>query len=207
MKLLNLIFLSSLFCFSTVLQANQCNQGKVTSVAGNATLERNGQVISLEKGLAVCKGDIFVTDAVSVVQLRLRDGSAISVGKDSEFKIVEYKIRKNKPNIALFELAKGAFRIVTGYMVKKPHQYEVKTAVATIGVRGTDFWGGYGLTEHGFDVLMLSGTGVYVTNNNNETVELDADGLGTTIVNDAAPSAPKKWGEPKVAKAVATITP
>ena len=76
-----------------------------------------------------------MTDAASVAQLKLRDGSVITIGKDSEFKIIEYKIYKNKPNVALFELAKGAFRIVTGYMVKKPHRYEVKTVDATIGVR------------------------------------------------------------------------
>jgi hypothetical protein len=207
MKLLNLIFLSVLLCFSTALQAKQCNQGKVTSVAGNATVERNGQVISLEIDSTVCIGDIYVTDAASVAQLKLRDGSLVTIGKDSQFKINEYKIYKNKPNVALFELAKGAFRIVTGYMVKKPHRYEVKTVDATIGVRGTDFWGGFGLTENGFDVLMLSGKGVYVTNNNAETVELDADGLGTTVIAGAVPSLPKKWGEAKVAKAVATITP
>lgn len=207
MKIFNIISLCVLFCFSSAVQAKQCNQGKVTSVAGNATVERNSQVIALEEGLLVCTGDIYVTDAASVVQLKLRDGSAITIGKESEFKIIEYKIYKNKPNIALFELAKGAFRVVTGYMVKKPHRYEVKTVDATIGVRGTDFWGGFGLTENGLDVIMLSGKGVYVTNNNAETVELDADGFGTTIIAGAAPSLPKKWGDAKVAKAVATITP
>jgi hypothetical protein len=207
MKLFNLILLSALLCFSGTIQAKQCNQGKVISVAGNATVERNAQVISLAENSLVCTGDIYVTDAASVVQLKLRDGSAVTIGKASEFKIVEYKIYKNKPNVALFELVKGAFRIVTGYMVKKPHRYEVKTVQAVIGVRGTDFWGGFGLTENGFDVLMLSGKGVYVTNNNDETVELDANGLGTTVINGAAPSAPKKWGDAKVEKAVATITP
>jgi hypothetical protein len=207
MKLFNIISLCVLFCFSSAIQAKQCNQGKVTSVAGNATVERNSQVITLEEGLLVCTGDIYVTDAASVAQLKLRDGSVITIGKESEFKIIEYKVYKNKPNIALFELVKGAFRVVTGYMVKKPHRYEIKTVDATIGVRGTDFWGGFGLTENGLDVIMLSGKGVYVTNNNAETVELDADGFGTTIIAGAAPSLPKKWGDAKVAKAVATITP
>ncbi len=207
MKSLNIIFLCVLLCFSSTIQAKQCNQGKVASIAGSATVERDGQVISLEVDSPVCIGDIYVTDATSVAQLKLRDGSVITVGKGSEFKIKEYKIYKNKPNVALFELAKGAFRIVTGYMVKKPHRYEVKTVDATIGVRGTDFWGGFGLTKNGLDVIMLSGKGVYVTNNNAETVELDADGFGTTIISGAAPSLPKKWGEEKVAKAVATITP
>jgi hypothetical protein len=207
MKLLNLIFLSASLCFSSAIQASQCNQGKVTSVVGDATVERNGQIIPLKQDSPVCTGDIVVTNAASVTQMKLRDGSLITVGKNSEFKIVEYKIYKNKPNVALFELAKGAFRIVTGYMVKKPHRYEVKTALAVLGVRGTDFWGGYGLTENGLDVIMLSGKGVYVTNNNAETVELEADGFGTTIIADTTPSLPKKWGDEKVAKAVATITP
>jgi hypothetical protein len=85
--------------------------------------------------------------------------------------------------------------------------YEVRTAVATIGVRGTDFWGGYGLTENGLDVLMLEGKGVYVQTEAG-TVELDKAGLGTTVVAGGAPSASKGLGRrQKVQRAVATITP
>ena len=107
----------------------------------------------------------------------------------------------------MFELAKGAFRAVTGFMTKRPHRFEVKTGLATIGVRGTDFWGGFGLTENGLDVVMLSGKGVYVTNNQGETVELSSSGLGTTVMAASAPTTPKKWDDEKVAKAVSTITP
>jgi hypothetical protein len=179
----------------------------VTSVSGSVTIERYGQVFDAGTDIVVCKGDKYITDSASIIQLTLRDGSVITVGKDSEFTFTEYKIYKDKPNLALFELAKGAFRAVTGFMTKRPHRYEVKTALATIGVRGTDFWGGFGLTENGLDVVMLSGKGVYVTNNQGETVELDAEGLGTTVIAQSAPSGPKKWGDAKVAKAVATITP
>lgn len=53
---------------------------------------------------------------------------------------------------------------------------------------------------------MLNGKGVYVQTEAG-TVELDSPGLGTTVVTGNAPTAAKKWGEEKVQKAVATITP
>ena len=195
------------YAASSLALAAQCNIGKVEDVSGNAKLERNGRVINVGTDILVCKGDKFITDSASVMKLKLRDGSLITVGKDSEFTVAEYKIYKDKPNLALFELTKGAFRAVTGFITKRLHRYEIKTAVATIGVRGTDFWGGYGLTENGLDVVMLSGKGVYVKNNQGETVELDVAGFGTTVIDGAAPNIPKKWGDEKIAKAVATITP
>lgn len=207
MKLHKLSFLLVLSFATISAQASICNIGSVTSVNGSATIERQGRIFDAGSDVKICKGDKFVTDPLSVVQLTLRDGSLITIGKDSEFSFIEYKIYKNKPNLALFELAKGAFRAVTGFMTKKPHRYEVKTAVATIGIRGTDFWGGYGLTENALDVVMLSGKGVYVTNNQGQTVELDSDGLGTTVIANDAPKTPEKWEDEKVARAVVTITP
>lgn len=170
-------------------------------------IERFGQVFDAGTDITICKGDKYVTDSASIIQLTLRDGTVITVGKDSEFTFSDYKIYKDKPNVALFELAKGAFRAVTGFMTKKPHRFEVKTSLATIGVRGTDFWGGFGLTENGLDVVMLSGKGVYVTNNQGESVELSSSGFGTTVIATTAPTIPNKWGDEKVAKAVSTITP
>ena len=152
-------------------------------------------------------GDLFKTAAGSVAELTLRDGTKLTVGKDSQLAIREYRIYRSKPNLALFDLVQGAFRSITGSITKRPHRFEVTTRVATIGVRGTDFWGGYGLTPDGaLDVVMLSGKGVYVKNDKGQ-VELDKHGLGTTIAVDGAPTEAKTWGEEKLGRAVATITP
>ena len=208
MKIIILNGFTLLLCAVSITAfAAQCNIGRVNEVAGNAKLERKGRLINVGTDVLLCKGDKFITDSSSVIKIKFRDGSLITVGKDSEFTVAEYKIFLNKPNVALFELTKGAFRAVTGFITHRPHRYEVKTAVATIGVRGTDFWGGYGLTENGLDVVMLSGKGVYVKNNQGETTELDAAGLGTTVLVGSAPSQPIKWDAEKVAKAVETITP
>lgn len=186
--------------------AADCQVGKVIRVVGDVVVERQEKQMPLTNEMKICRGDRFISGDASIAELRLRDGSLITVGKNSDFKIREYRIYRKQPNVALFDLAKGAFRSVTGFITRRSHRFEVHTAVATIGVRGTDFWGGYGLTENGLDVIMLNGKGVYVQTEAG-TVELDSPGLGTTVVTGNAPTAAKKWGEEKVQKAVATITP
>ena len=191
---------------ASAAQAGPCTVGHVEALSGHVELQRQAQISSPTPGMVLCQGDRFVTAPDSIAQLRLRDGTKITVGKDSDFRINQYRIYQRKPNVALFELAKGAFRSITGLMTKRPHRFEVHTATATLGVRGTDFWGGYGLTENGLDVLMLEGHGVYVKNALGQ-IELDQPGLGTTVLNRAAPAAAKTWGEAKREKAFATITP
>lgn len=182
-----------------------CRVGVITNVVGTVGLQRDTRRLVPDEGLRVCRGDRISTGAGSIAEMRLRDGTRITVGKESEFAIREFRIHKHKPNVALFELAKGAFRSITGFITARPHRYEVSTTVATIGIRGTDFWGGYGLTENGLDVVMLEGKGVYVKTAAGQ-VELTAPGQGTTVSGGVA-SAAEVWEEGKLKRAVATITP
>lgn len=199
--LLPLMLASSLAC------AQPCRVGEVVRTVGSVSVVRGPQSFVPFAGVGVCRGDRFVTGAGSIVEMRLRDGSLVTVGKDSEFVIRDYRIYREAPNVALFDLVKGAFRSVTGLITARAHRYEVRTKVATIGVRGTDFWGGFGLTENGLDVVMLDGHGVYVDSAGGGHVELDRVGLGTTVLAGAAPAAAKAWGEAKLARAMATVTP
>lgn len=197
------------FCLGllpVLAQAEPCRVGQVVRVVGEVSLGREGRQIKPFEGLTLCRGDRFSTGVNSIAELRLRDGTLLTVGKESEFQIQDFRIYRDRPNIALFELAKGAFRSVTGAITRRTHRFEVRTQVATIGVRGTDFWGGYGLTENGLDVVMLDGHGVYVKGAAGQ-VELDKPGLGTTVLADGGqPAAPKTWGEAKLKRAVATVT-
>jgi len=184
-----------------------CRVGEVMQLTGTVEVQRQKETITPTQGMKICRGDLFKTATGSVAELKLRDGTKLTVGKDSQLVIRDYRIFRSKPNIALFDLLQGAFRSITGSITKRPHRFEVTTRVATIGVRGTDFWGGYGLTPDGaLDVVMLSGKGVYVKNDKGQ-IELDKAGLGTTITVDGAPTEAKTWGEEKLTRAVATITP
>lgn len=188
------------------LHAEACRVGEVVRVVGDVSIERHAQAFVPFTGVGICRGDRVVTGPGSIAELRLRDGTLLTVGKDSEFLIRDFRIYRDKPNVALFDLARGAFRSITGLITRRAHRYEVRTPVATIGVRGTDFWGGFGLSDQGLDVLMLEGHGVYVQSEAG-IVELDRPGLGTTVMPAAAPAPAKAWGDAKRARALATITP
>lgn len=190
----------------SLLHAEACRVGEVVRVVGVVSVQRQAQSFVPFAGVGICRGDRVRTGPGSIAELRLRDGTLLTVGKDSEFVIRDFRIYRDQPNVALFDLVQGAFRSVTGLITQRAHRYEVRTSVATIGVRGTDFWGGFGLTEQGLDVVMLDGHGVYVKTETG-TVELDKPGLGTTVLPSAAPTAAKTWGEAKLARAMATITP
>lgn len=184
-----------------------CNVGTVTRVAGpEVQLHRGAQTLTPSGGMALCQGDHFSTGANSIVDLHLRDGTTITVGKSSEFIIHEYHLYRHQPSVALFDLLQGALRGVTGFITQHRHRVEVTTRVATIGIRGTTFWGGYGLTPDGaVDVVMLDGHGVYVKTPGGE-VDLDQAGQGTTVRVGASPTAPKQWPDAKLQKALATVT-
>lgn len=206
MSALSRLFLCLLCVLPAVLHAEACRVGEVVRLVGTVSVQRQGQSFPPFPGVGVCRGDRVITGPGSIAELRLRDGTLLTVGKSSEFVIRDFRIYRDRPNVALFDLVQGAFRSVTGLITTRPHRYEVHTRVATIGVRGTDFWGGFGLSEQGLDVVMLEGHGVYVQADAG-AVELDKPGLGTTVMPSAAPAAAKAWGEAKLARAMATVTP
>lgn len=186
--------------------AAPCTVGKVVRLVGKVEIQRTERRFAALEGQSLCRGDSVHTAVDAIAELRLRDGTLLTVGKDSSFVIRDFRIYRERPNVALFELTKGAFRSITGFITRRSHRFEVRTAVGTIGVRGTDFWGGFGLSEQGLDVVMLDGHGVYVQTPQGQ-VELTQAGQGTTAYPGQAPSAAKTWGEAKLKRAFATVTP
>lgn len=183
-----------------------CDIGTLAGSSGTVMLTRDGITSTPLAGSTVCTGDRYATGPQGVAVLAFRDGTRITVGKDSEFGVRQWQERRLLRNVASFDLARGAFRAVTGTLTQRRHRFEVQTVIATIGIRGTDFWGGLNLTPDALDVVMLDGKGIYVKNDTGE-VELASPGLGTTVKAGHPPSAPKSWPEEKLGRAVATVTP
>jgi hypothetical protein len=78
----------------------------------------------------------------------------------------------------------------------------VRTPVATIGVRGTDFW--TGPIDGQFGVLIMEGE-VVVSNPAGEAI-LDAPGEGTNIAGaDSAPGPVTQWPQEKVDRALSAV--
>ncbi|WP_286236664.1 FecR family protein [Neptuniibacter halophilus] len=175
--------------------------GNVVLATGKPLLERGEQQLMLKRNDALYQGDMLITPAGSRVLIRLMDKTTITLAQQSQFQLSRYTYDENSSDVR-FKMLKGAFRTLTGAIGKQAQpRFEIETPVATIGVRGTEFIGGF-LFSDDLDVTMLSGKGVYVENEQGR-VELTQANEGTTVKSGTAPATVKRWGETKLARAKA----
>ncbi len=84
--------------------------------------------------------DLLQTDAKGRLRAGLTDGSILSVGSNSQLKVVQHDASKQQTAI---ELNYGKLRSEVTKITQPQGKYQVKTANAVIGVIGTDFYVGY----------------------------------------------------------------
>jgi len=122
--------------------------GKAIFVFGKANVVAvDGSIRALAKGGALTEGDRIVTGANGRVQIRMADGGLLALRPATEFVIERFRMAGagNDPSssneeASFFALVKGGFRSITGAIGKQNKDaYRVRTAVATIGIRGTDY--------------------------------------------------------------------
>ncbi len=179
--------------------------GSVIIANKKVEANRDQQQIKLKRKSPILEKDVVTTGEKARAQFRLEDGTIFTLGEKSELLIGKYLFKETEQPSASFELVKGVFRAVTGKITQTTRpNFKVKTPLGVIGIRGTDFWGGY-LEEDKIDVLFIDGEHSIVIENEFGTVELTEHGTGITIEKGKAPTQPKKWPQKKVDKAVATI--
>lgn len=185
--------------------------GTITRTKDGVTM--NGTAAS--KGDTVYEGATFVTGEEGRVEISFNDETTLVLGGGTEFIIDSYTYgTETDAKDTVLRLTAGAFRAATSAIVDlNPDNFHVITPLATIGIRGTDFWGGY-LSEIEFDVVMLKGTGVVVTSMGGSVV-LEEAGQGTSIPDpikhpqgfSKALQKPelKRWGASKLTLAAETV--
>jgi hypothetical protein len=149
MKLVNTsirsILLAALFVASTKLFAAEA--AKVEFVWGSAfTLTASGEKRELTKGLGIEVGETVISEDARV-QLRFTDGGFVSLAPNSEFRVNAYSYSGTPDGSERIEmeLLKGGLRTISGLIGKAiKTAYEMKTAVATMGIRGTEYTVVYG---------------------------------------------------------------
>ena len=130
------------------IQAQAQDAGSVTFATGDVTAERQ-PATPLAKGDTVLAGDAIITGAASRAQLLMSDNAKIAIRPDSRIVIDEYAYAAAAPagsavsatdDSSVISLIKGGFRSITGAIGKdNPQNYEVRTAVGVLGIRGTNF--------------------------------------------------------------------
>ena len=120
-----------------------------------------------EKNSALNAGDTIETRD-GRVQFSLIDGGKVSLQPNTIYKINKYEFsgKEDGSEFAFTELVKGGLRTISGLIGHKNRErYQLKTAVATIGIRGTEFTVNFNdnnllmTTNHGsVDVCGVSGS-------------------------------------------------
>ena len=139
----NLSFL--LFLFTALVSVNASAKlapaGKIVLLIGKATvMSADGKPRKIKRGGKFYEGDSFETQKKSFVKLKYSDGGVMLLRPVTKLIVEEYKNPEKGVGKSVFNLVKGGLRAVTGAVAKKnPDSFKLKTPVATLGVRGTDY--------------------------------------------------------------------
>ncbi|HSD69162.1 MAG TPA: FecR domain-containing protein, partial [Woeseiaceae bacterium] len=141
--------IQGVFLYLLAATATAQDAGTVLFATSGVTAEREPPV-ALVKGDAVRVQDTVVTDAAARAQLLMVDGAKIALRPGTRLKIEEYSFGTDAGAAAsavttsgdrsVSSLLKGGFRTITGAIGKQDEKdYEVRTAVGVLGIRGTDY--------------------------------------------------------------------
>lgn len=128
------------FFFLTLSAFIWSNIGNVGALKGTATVTRSSSTLDIKSGMALKVKDKIITTSGSRVQVILKDNTVVTIGPNSIFVFDAYKFGGKDDSEVKMHIDRGFFRSVTGKIGKlAPERFKVKTASATIGIRGTDF--------------------------------------------------------------------
>jgi hypothetical protein len=137
---------------------------EIRFASGQGTISNGdeGSMRPVAKGDKVFSGDVISSGPTTYINVKFIDGSFVLIRPKSRFQIEDFQMEgaPTRPNAAtvkpgsapavaapaangsraFFRLLKGGFRAVSGTIGKlNRNDYRVSTAVATIGIRGTDY--------------------------------------------------------------------
>jgi hypothetical protein len=172
--------------------------GKVEKSRPEAGSKFEGHDRALADGVDVHRLEQLWTGSGGRVQVTLTDGSNVELGENARLTLDDFVLPQNGAGRLLIRSITGAFRFAGGAIDKSaPGAVKIVTPVATMTVRGTDFFAGpidgaYGVfVFHGRVDVATGGGSVSLT-----------DGEGTSITqSSAAPGEVKRWGAAKIARA------
>src|SRR3990167_8378139 len=119
--------------------------GRVVWVKGNfKAIAKDHKTRDLKRASEIYLYDTLETGKGSEAQIVFTDNTLMAFRPDTTFRIEEYQFDPKKVTEKtgkyVTSLVKGGLRTVTGWIGKaNPANYEVKTPVGIIGIRGTEF--------------------------------------------------------------------
>lgn len=118
--------------------------GRITHLSGPVSiLKSDGKTVPATVGARVLSSETVITGEKGYLRMEMTDGAEMVLRPNSQLKIEEYRFDPAKPadDKSSFRMLKGGLRTITGLVGKRDNKdaYEMKTATATIGIRGTQY--------------------------------------------------------------------
>ncbi len=139
-QLTNCLLLLGIVFWSSLLWAEDV--GKIQYTRGAVTMQNmDGSGARLvAKNEIVLRGEVLKTGPRSFTIVKLNDGTRMTIRPNSSFSVEQFNAKKDSTGTALLRLFRGGMRAITGFISKQnPNGFRVKTGVATLGIRGTEF--------------------------------------------------------------------
>lgn len=110
--------------------------GVILAFTGKVDVERNAGKLPAARMAQLYSGDT-ISVAEGQVQVRFADGTLLTLYRNTRFSVDEYHYGKGNGDRAQFSLVNGLMHTLTGKIDKK--NYLIKTRLANLGVRGTEY--------------------------------------------------------------------
>jgi hypothetical protein len=173
--------------------------GTILSVEGTATVTPpGGKPAPAAVNARLHLNDIIETGAQSRVFVSFADDTQFTLSQNTKLTVDKYVYNPDDDtdNKAHYSVLAGAFEYVSGLIAKRNNpDVGIETPVGSIGIRGTDLWGGsldgaYGVYVHEGRVNVKNDAG---------QVQVD-EGTGTSAKSRKdAPSTARKWANEQIA--------
>jgi len=189
---------------SGVLAADVESVGHVTRAQGLSYAVQGSSLKELAPNALINRKDVLKTGPNARLEVTLLDETKLTLGADTVFSVERYDLGRQNGGV-LLKLTKGVFRVATGQLESlRGGPFEVSTPLATIGIRGTDFWGG-SLAEDEISVLLISGKGVYIVNEGGRTeIVRPMEGVNLRSAT-SPPPAPSMWSPDRRERAFKSV--
>ncbi|HET7191017.1 MAG TPA: FecR family protein [Pseudolabrys sp.] len=176
--------------------------GAVSRIQGEASGTRGGP---LALNASVFLNETVTTGAAGRLEVTFKDNTRLTLGENAKLTLNRYVFNPAAGRGTIKFRVLGAFRFLSGQVSKLASaNVSVTTSVATVGIRGTEFWGGP-IDDQALGVFLIEGA-VRVSNAAGAQV-LNRPGQGTNIATrGVAPGPVTLWPSDKVNRALATVT-
>ncbi|MGE4220558.1 MAG: FecR domain-containing protein [Alphaproteobacteria bacterium] len=188
--------------------------GRVVRLQGDASEVLGNTRVALAVGSPVHRNGTVETGKDARAELAFLDDSRLTLGAEARVGLDElvYDMRPDsRRSEQAIRVVAGTFKFLSGAIGKQmPQAVAFTTPVATIGIRGTEFFGGPlasgmppGQFHYGF--MILDGAIAVDTPQGGVTLDDPNEGTFLPMSGGAAPTPPATWAQDSIDEAFASI--